>query len=414
MTNMSLNISRNFKIIISVFGLISLTALVSLFQLIAIPADPKNSILFGFSLQRLIMIGCVFLLFFISFILFFMGIKQNPPFKTLLEKILDSNKIFWSLLPSCTIIVGICLPLLFRSPESFGEQSALYIRFRPILQLISLVSLQTALAFLWIRLEYLSSIFHQMLEVRIHFSRIENIFNQSSIKPQFFLGIMFVLGLFFISIIIIWLPHHQIGYWLFYKNPWLGWGMIICSIALFSISLFYSRTVLRVLSILSFFSMLAGIILNINQFSHINWYSVPGLPIERLKSNNLFDLFYQNETYQVAQYSLFAIMAETYPEYSLVIDKTLLEDQELDINAFYRFGRVKTIKIVDFEQLSDNQTNYLLSMNPINYKIYVIDKIHFHFIPVSSISSNDKTITMRQASDTEVFVYPSQLELSLP
>lgn len=411
---MTLNISRNLKLIISVFGLISLTALVSLFQLISIPADPKNSILFGFSLQRLIMIGCVFLIFFISFILFLMGIKQNPPFKTLLEKILDSNNIFWSLLPSCTIIAGIGLPLLFRSPESFGEQSALYIRFRPFLQLVSLVSLQTVLAMLWIRLEYLSGLLCQIQDIRINFTLPKNIFIQTTLDPKKLFGIGFGLGLFLIAISLIWLPYHQIGYFLFYKNPWLGWGSIICSIALIFIFIYYHRFILRLLSILSLLLMLGGIIININQFNHINWFSVPGLPIERLKSNSLTDLFYKNENFHVARYSLFSILAGTYPQYTLVIDKNLLKVQKLNINDFVRFSRMQSIEIIDFEQLTDTQMNYLLSLKPIDYKIFVKDKIRFYFLPAISIPSDDKTIIMRRASENEAFVYPSQLELSFP
>lgn len=406
-------ISRDRKIIAFLI-LICLTAGHSLYQLVSIPADPKNSVLFGFSPQRLFMIGSVLAILTSSLFLIIFRKWHNNYFLRRIDQLLEDKRIYWSVLTLSLLLTSIGLPLLIRSPESFGKQAAFYIRFRPIIQLISLVSLQTAAATIWIRGEYLLNIFFQIKKIRTNFSKPQTVFSQTSFKPRHLFEIIIGFGLFFILISILWLPYRRIGYWLFYKNPWLGWGGIFCSISLFLICLFYNRTILRFLSILSLFSMVGGIVLNITQFNHINWYSVPGLPIERLKSNGLFDLFFQNETYQVARYSFFAILAEKYPQYSLTIDRTLLEDQGLDVNAFTRFGRSQSIEVSDFQPLSDDQKQYLLSLKPIDHKIYLKDKINFHFITYDSASPAEKSITIRRVSDSEVFVYPSQLEKSLP
>jgi hypothetical protein len=350
-----------------------------------------------------------------SLLVLFWGIQKSETLENRVERILENNSNYWNLLLFCFLFTGIGLFFLCRSPESFGEQAAIHIRLLPIIQLISLVSLQTVIALVWIRLNYLLELLQKFQHLRITFSPPKIILNQISIKPLHFFGIFIGIMIFITAGIFIWLPYHQIGYWLFYRHAWLGWGWIIFGMALLLTGLFYNSTIIRLINILAIISMLGGIVANIYQFHQINWFSASEIPIERLRSNSLIDLFYRNDAFQMTRYSFYAIIAENYPGYSLVMDETLFNNQKLNMNALQQFARLNTIQIVNLDNLSDSQVSCLLSVSQIDYELSIIDKIHFYFvIPESPISSEDNTVIIRRANENEVFVYPSQLELSFP
>ncbi len=360
------------------------------------------------------MIGFIFAVLVFSLLMIILSGFYRNFFCAKFDRFLENGIFFWIVFSLCLFLTIISIPLLFRSPESFGIRAALFVRFRPIIQLFSLLSLETLVAFFLIRLEFFSSLFHKIQHGRMAHPPLKHIFRQVTIKPSYLLGITLGLGLVLIIAIILWLPYHQIGYWLFLKHTWLGWGCIVCGVVLFFIGSFYNRFIFRLLSALAFLAMAWGITSNIKQFNHINWHSAPGIPIEQLRSNNLFDLFYRNRNYQVARYSLFAIIAEKYPGYSLTMDETLFNNQEFEMDTFYRFGRLNAMEVVDLEELTENQTEYLLSMCQINYEFYIKENILFHLISPNSATFQNKTITLRMANESEVFIYPSQMEQLLP
>ncbi|MCJ7626060.1 MAG: hypothetical protein MUO76_21420 [Anaerolineaceae bacterium] len=118
-------------------------ALFSLYQLLAIPGDPKHSLLFGFSAGRLTMAGFMMFVFFACVFLILYGIRKPSLYERFQSGVLERKNFLWlALLVSSIGFVGGLIGLNM-DPVSTGRFANYMVRLQPIAIWITLASIQT-------------------------------------------------------------------------------------------------------------------------------------------------------------------------------------------------------------------------------------------------------------------------------
>ena len=174
------------------FSLAALEALICTIYLLIIPADPKNQIILGYSLPRLIVVG-IFLLLFLSCIVLVVKIFSNQrQAEDCLERILDKKNAAVSLFNGSIVLFWIGWIISFTPSYRFGELGTYYLRSQPVFIWITLFSAQTLLLLLVYR-------------YGVHFDPIKKELTTS--RSIFWAGsIPFLLGL------LIWLAVAVLGF----------------------------------------------------------------------------------------------------------------------------------------------------------------------------------------------------------
>jgi hypothetical protein len=373
--------------------------------------------MFGFSLQRMALIAFAFVVFFISLSLFIGVRKKQELFIQKIETFISDSSFLVSILTLNVLLIVICLSALLQSPQSFGEHEAFFIRLRPTIQLVLLIFIEILILLITFRRSAIQQFFNSISAYRFNISRPQFTLQQRTEKPYHLFGIYLLTAIFLILTALILLPYRQIGYWLFIDESWVVRVGIICSVVLLISLIFYNRSLVRLVSFLFSIVILIGFIVNINQYHHINWYSVPGTPIERLQSNQLIDLLYKNEIYQVMQFPLYTILADYYPKSNLTVDNYLIDNGTVIEKSLRRYGRIRSIESKPLDLLTDTQSEYLKSISQINKKIIMKKNtpvVHFYFILPEPSQEEILNITMRRQENRIIFIYPSQMEGALP
>jgi hypothetical protein len=173
--------------------LISIEALMTIIWLLSIPADPKNAFIGGYSLQRISLISVFVALFIIAIILVLAVLKGN--FYQRLSLIIEHNPNFTSAtILGLFFISLICIYTLADPLDFFSQFKAIFTRLFPILVFISLVGIQAIIVF-------------------------------AIILPRYFYGFL-----------INWI--NLMRKWT--RNPISGYSLLIISIVLSSLSLFFT------------------------------------------------------------------------------------------------------------------------------------------------------------------------------
>ncbi len=405
------------SLLISLLTITGLGAVINIIQLLRIPSDPKNAFILGFSLQRMALISLAFIVGIISLYLLIRLRKKQELFIQKIETVISDDSFWGTVLVLDFLLSVFCLSALLRSPKSYGEHEALFIRLRPTIQLVSLIFIEILILLITFRWTTIQRFFNNISAYRFNFFHPQIALQQRTDKSDHLLGIFLLATIFSISATLILLPYRQISYWLFFDESWVAQAGIICSVVLLISLLFYNRSLVRSASYLFSVVILIGIIININQFPKINWFSLPNDPIERLPSNQLIDLLYKNEIYQVMQYPLYTILAEYYPQSNLTIDNNLINNGTVIEKSLRRFGRIKSIESKPLDLLTDPQSEYLKSISQINKKIIMkrnAPAVRFYFILPEPSQTAVQNITMRRQKDKIIFIYPSQMEEALP
>ena len=397
------------------YGLIiisGLGAIINIIQLISIPSEPQNALIFGFSIQRLTLFSFAFAVLIISIFFFLWLRKKQEFFIQKIKNVVINNSLLETILVLDGLLIFFSFSTYLRSFQSLGEHEALFIRIRPTIQLIVLISLEIFIYFFSLQWTNFKKIFESISSLHPSFPM-----QRCKEKHSRFIGIVLSIGIIIAIASFFLLPYRQISYWLFYDEDWVPLAVIISSIILLISALFYNRAIIQLVSFLFPIIILTGIIININQFHHINLYSVPGLPIERLPSNKLIDLLYKDEIYQVMQYPLYTLLAEYYPQSILTIDKSLIDNGTVVEKSLMRYGRISLIQSKSFDLLTDSEAIFLKSVNYVKKKIIMernMEAISFYFILPESSHIKNQNITMRCLDENHVFIYPSQMEEILP
>jgi hypothetical protein len=394
------------------YGLIiisGLGAIINIFQLLLIPSEPQNAFIFGLSLQRLTLFSFAFVTLIISVLLFLWLRKKQEVFIQKIENVVFNNSLLETILVLDGLIIFFSIFTYLCSFQSFDEQEVFFIRLRPTIQLIIVISLVIFIYFLSLQWKNFK-IFFQSNSSSYPFFSIQN-------SESRFIGIFLSIGILIATASYFSLPYRQIGYWLFYDEDWVPLAVIISSIIFLISILFYTRSFIQQVSFLFPIIIFIGITININQFHHINLYSVPGMPIERLPSNQLIDLLYKDETYQVMQYPLYTLLAEYYPQSILTIDKSLIDNGIVAEKSLRRFGRTQSIESKQLDLLTDSEVKYLKFINHDKKKIIMernMEAVSFYFILPESSQIKNQYITMRCLDEYHVFIFPSLMEEVLP
>lgn len=123
--------------------------IICLYILFSIPGDPKNSIIFGLSWQRLIIASVLVggILLFVGFLLY--HFRRRDKFNHLIEELIANRKInqFLHLFFSFGLTLGLASTLWL--PESTIIQPAILTRITPLLVWLGLVGGQGVLVMLW-------------------------------------------------------------------------------------------------------------------------------------------------------------------------------------------------------------------------------------------------------------------------
>ena len=129
------------------FLAVSVEALAAVIYLFSIPADPKNSVLWGFSLPRLLMIGGILLVFLVVVGLF-IWIIQNLQKSTGLFSRLCAGRQYTVILFSAAVLFIIAWIACLIPSYWFGTWGAYLERLRPLMVWLLLASSQTLALFL--------------------------------------------------------------------------------------------------------------------------------------------------------------------------------------------------------------------------------------------------------------------------
>lgn len=144
----NMNTLRIQKLILVFFTLTAIEAIAALVFLLQIPADPKNSVLFGYSMQRLLLITSLILAAGFSAYLMFNIYRKPDLVEWIVGRVLHSDAVFlWTIL-TMTVISVVGLVILSRDPYSFGRYKYYLIRLRPIILYGVLVCVQALIVVL--------------------------------------------------------------------------------------------------------------------------------------------------------------------------------------------------------------------------------------------------------------------------
>ncbi len=139
------------KALLAFFSLAALEALVSAIYLLNLPADPKNQLILGYSLPRLIVLG-IFLLLILAFSVLVVKTWSNREMaEDRLVRILDQKKAFRRLIICSSLLFWIGWIISFTPSYRFQELSTYYLRLQPVFILITLFCAQTIVLLLFCR-----------------------------------------------------------------------------------------------------------------------------------------------------------------------------------------------------------------------------------------------------------------------
>jgi len=146
MDNQKSNLHKN--ILLFFFVLCGLEGIACFFWLATLPVDQKNAVFFGFSLQRLMILG-VIAIFIIIFLLFwYLAQRSYKKLITLINSLIFSKWIGWVNLFLCIGGIFLFSIIVFPPPSIMPFGSALYQRMLPILSFAVLCTLQTIIIIL--------------------------------------------------------------------------------------------------------------------------------------------------------------------------------------------------------------------------------------------------------------------------
>ena len=139
------------KILLVFFSSVALEAFVSVIYLLILPADPKNQLILGYSLPRLIVLG-IFLLLILTFTVLVVKTWSNRVLaEDHLEWILNKKNVSGVLLICSTILFWIGWIISFTPSYQFEELGTYYLRLQPVFIWITLFCAQTVLLLLYCR-----------------------------------------------------------------------------------------------------------------------------------------------------------------------------------------------------------------------------------------------------------------------
>ncbi|HMD90042.1 MAG TPA: glycosyltransferase family 39 protein [Anaerolineaceae bacterium] len=138
---------------IPLFSLLSaLEALANAIYLMSLPADPKNALIFGYSLPRLVIILGLLVLLIISLGLAFFSRRRPDRVSFFAGKLAQNRRLFHSVLIFAGIIFIIGWVAVFTPDIYYGQYSSYFTRIRPGLIWLTLLAVQTAIfLLLWER-----------------------------------------------------------------------------------------------------------------------------------------------------------------------------------------------------------------------------------------------------------------------
>jgi hypothetical protein len=123
----------------------ALEAFGSSVYLMSLPADPKNELIFGYSMPRLLIILGLLFLFIFGLSLAWYSFRRPARVKLFAGRLAPDQPIFKTVLILSGVIFMLGWAIVFTPQVYFGQYSPYFIRLRPALVWLTLVSLQTAL-----------------------------------------------------------------------------------------------------------------------------------------------------------------------------------------------------------------------------------------------------------------------------
>ncbi len=142
--NRLFNLSRRLSLFYF-FLVADVEALASLLYLFSIPRDPKNSLIAGYSLPRLLVMAGMLLIFLAMAVLAFLAFRNGRRTSSFLDPILASRKkLHWALLISAILFLAGWL-FTFTPSYQFAYYGAYVERLRPVAVWLALFSLQAGI-----------------------------------------------------------------------------------------------------------------------------------------------------------------------------------------------------------------------------------------------------------------------------
>ncbi|MDR3574616.1 MAG: glycosyltransferase family 39 protein [Anaerolineaceae bacterium] len=133
------------------FSLAALEAFASAIYLLVLPADPKNRLILGYSLPRLIILG-IFLLLLLTFSILAVKTRANRvQAEDRLARILSRKNVAGFSLICSTVLFWIGWIICLTPPYRFAELATYYLRLQPVFIWITLFCAQIVLLLLFYR-----------------------------------------------------------------------------------------------------------------------------------------------------------------------------------------------------------------------------------------------------------------------
>ena len=142
---------RPAAILILYFSLAALEALICIIYLLYLPADPKNQLIFGYSLPRLLIIGILLLLFIACSLLAVKTRSDRKRAEDRLNSFLNKKNAAIALFICSMVLFWIGWIISLTPAYRFGEFSTYYIRLQPVFIWLTLFCAQTILLLLVFR-----------------------------------------------------------------------------------------------------------------------------------------------------------------------------------------------------------------------------------------------------------------------
>jgi len=139
----------NRKIINGYFLLATIEALLGIVYLLAIPSNPKNQWLWGYSLPRIILIAGFLLGFLISVWLIYNRWRNTIWVEGLSKKIFTSEKTRTILLQLASLGLFLTITILLTPPDRFGNWKNYFERLLPLVWYFALLSFQTVIILIY-------------------------------------------------------------------------------------------------------------------------------------------------------------------------------------------------------------------------------------------------------------------------
>lgn len=379
----------------------SLVAVICLFWLLTIPADPKNSVFAGLSASRLAMAAFLLAIIFLSSVLSYNSGRLTPWMKKIADFVF-ARPARWKISFVATLVsMMMILPGLFLDPLLFDAYQYVIVRLRPILAWLAITLVQIVFLIGW---GWLLRHPEWSLQLREDFRGSEKIALNWKHVLIFLPVVAFAgiaLGLLLSRTTVLFSSG-------FFFIPLIA---ILSGVVLLLSGIFYNRSMVRFSIITVVILFIMGAVLNLSRFPVENLrYAAT---IHRLPAPDAVSLG-QKHHYSLSIYHILSIL---YPDSRLAAASGILEDWNLQTNRLLVWVPLQAVDMCEYDAVVTNEeAQKIKSLNPIEVEINTVTGfVYYQLVPLSGSNTNQILLAYyeRQRFILPVTVFEELLDRSV-